>query len=129
MIAVSPVHFPVEFILLNQPSDCMLDTMVPIAGRLEELGSRSGFQNWLLVPGHRVLSTDCNFCSLRAMPFWGPPRELTVFQRLTDKLLWCQHGQPVLVMDWCPPQEGQSGGEKKEGLGLSGAAWPMAGFR
>lgn len=43
-----------------------------------------------------------------------------------DKLLWCRHGQPVLVTDWCPSQEGQSSGEKKEGLGLSGAAWPVA---
>lgn len=39
-IVVSPVHFSVEFILLKQPSDCMLDTMVPIAGRLEDLEVR-----------------------------------------------------------------------------------------
>lgn len=51
MIAVSPVHFPAEFILLKQPSDYLLDTMVPIAGRPEEFGICSGFKS---VIGHRV---------------------------------------------------------------------------
>lgn len=50
MIAVSAVHFPVEFILLNQP-DCGLDPMVPAAGRVEELGVCSGFKHQLLVAG------------------------------------------------------------------------------
>lgn len=105
----------------------MLNTMVPIAGRLEELGICFGFKSRLLVPGHRVLSTDCTVCSLRAMLFGGPPGDLTMVQTLVDKLLWCRHGQPVLVMDWCPPQEGQSGGgEKKEGFGLGQAVWPVA---
>lgn len=91
MITVSPVCFPVEFILLKQPSDCMLDTVVPIAGRLEELGICTGIKSLLLVPGHRVLSTDCTFCSLWAMLFWRPPRDLTVSEA---------SGQAAVVLAW-----------------------------
>lgn len=66
-IAANPVHFPEEFILLNQPSDCGLDPMVPTAGRLEELGVCSGFTHPLLVPADRAMSTGWFFSSLRAL--------------------------------------------------------------
>lgn len=76
VIAVSPVHFPVEFILLKQLADCMLDTMVSIAGRLEELGICSGFKSQLLVPVLRsqesqaltALSAACGLCFLGDHP-------------------------------------------------------------
>lgn len=90
----------------NQPSDCGLDPTVPTAGRLEELGVCSGFQHQLLVPAERSVSTGCFFSSLGAVlspECSGGSGQAAV----------CQHGH----------HRRESG--EKEGLGLSGVAWPM----
>lgn len=110
-IAVGPVHFPVEFILLNQRSDCRLDPMVPIAGRLKELGVCSGFN----ISCWYQVTEPWTLAALSAA--WG----LCFPQRADDVLK--ASGQAAVVPAWAP-QEGQSGGEKK-GLGLSGVVWPM----
>lgn len=92
--------FPYGIYSFKPAPDCGLDPTVPKAARLEELGVCFGFTHQLLIPADRGICF--------------PQRDDNVLE---------SSGQAAVVPAWTP-QEGQSGGEK-EGLGLSGVAWPL----